>query len=78
MESKNNDDDDQRSKHSEEILFRYAAVFVDHSDESPCSGRFLLHQGIQRRIGITICHESGANLRWNNVHEVLIGLFFSI
>ena len=55
------------------FLFRYAAVTVDHSEDLPCSGRFLLHQGIQRRLRITLCHESGAELIWKNVREVLIG-----
>lgn len=52
---------------------RYAAVTVDHSDDVPCSGRFILHQGIQRRIGITLCHESGSELIWKDVQEVVIG-----
>jgi kinesin family protein 1 len=56
-------------------LFRYAAVAVDHSEDMPCSGRFLLHQGIQRRIGITLCHESNSELIWKNVREVVVGLY---
>ncbi|UJR32870.1 hypothetical protein I4U23_020331 [Adineta vaga] len=51
----------------------YAAVTVDHSDDVPCSGRFILHQGIQRRIGITLCHESGSELIWKDVQEVVVG-----
>ncbi|CAF0916937.1 unnamed protein product, partial [Didymodactylos carnosus] len=51
----------------------YAAASVDHSDDVPCSGRFLLHQGIQRRIGITLCHESGSELIWKDVREVVVG-----
>ena len=49
---------------------------VDHNDEVPCSGKFLLHQGVQRRIAITICHESGSNLIWKDVREVVIGKLF--
>ncbi len=45
--------------------FRYAPVTVEHSDDTPCSGRFTLHQGIQRRIGITL---------WKSVREVVIGM----
>jgi len=52
---------------------RYAAATVDHSDDVPCSGRFILHQGIQRRIGITLCHESGSELIWKDVQEVVVG-----
>ncbi|CAF0813514.1 unnamed protein product [Rotaria sordida] len=51
----------------------YAAATVDHSDDVPCSGRFILHQGIQRRIGITLCHESGSELIWKDVQEVVVG-----
>ncbi len=49
---------------------------VDHSDEMPCSGKFLLHQGVQRRIAITLCHESGSDLIWKDVKEVVIGKIF--
>ncbi|KAJ8321092.1 hypothetical protein KUTeg_002679 [Tegillarca granosa] len=37
----------------------YVPAPVDHSDEFPCSGTFMLHQGIQRRIAITIMQEQG-------------------
>ncbi len=51
---------------------------VDHCDDTPCSGKFLLHQGVQRRIAITLCHESGSEIIWKDVKEVVIGkLFFS-
>jgi kinesin family protein 1 len=52
-------------------IFRYAAVTVDHSDDG---GRFILHQGIQRRIGITLCHETSTELIWKNVREVVVGM----
>jgi hypothetical protein len=39
----------------------------------PCQGKFLLHQGVQRRIIITLCHESGSDLIWKDVKEVVIG-----
>ncbi len=51
----------------------YVPVMVDHSDDLPCSGKFLLHQGVQRRICITLCHESGTDLIWKDVKEVVIG-----
>ena len=51
----------------------YVAATVDHSDDVPCSGRFILHQGIQRRIGITLCHECGSELIWKDVQEVVVG-----
>uniref|UniRef100_A0A094ZQX8 Kinesin-like protein unc-104 n=1 Tax=Schistosoma haematobium TaxID=6185 RepID=A0A094ZQX8_SCHHA len=35
----------------------YAPVPVDRLDETPCQGVFLIHQGIQRRLAITLVHE---------------------
>ncbi len=55
-------------------FFRYAPVTVEHSDDTPCSGRFTLHQGIQRRIGITLCHETNTEIIWKSVREVVIGM----
>lgn len=51
----------------------YIPVAVDHSDDSPCCGKFLLHQGVQRRITVTICHEGGSELIWKDVKEIVIG-----
>ncbi|CAF1293104.1 unnamed protein product, partial [Adineta ricciae] len=51
----------------------YVAVTVDHSDDTPCSGRFILHQGIQRRIGITLCHEPTSDVNWKSINEVIVG-----
>ena len=36
-------------------------------------GTFLLHQGIQRRVSITIVHESGPELIWRDVKELVVG-----
>lgn len=47
---------------------------VDHSDELPCRGLFLLHQGIQRRIRVTIVHEMANELRWRDVRELVVGM----
>lgn len=46
---------------------------VDHSDELPCRGLFLLHQGIQRRIRITIVHEHTSELQWKDIRELVVG-----
>ncbi|KAF9788872.1 hypothetical protein SFRURICE_018448, partial [Spodoptera frugiperda] len=46
---------------------------VEHSDELPCRGLFLLHQGIQRRIRITILHEPSQDLQWTDVRELVVG-----
>ncbi|XP_028050185.2 kinesin-like protein unc-104 isoform X10 [Monomorium pharaonis] len=51
----------------------YVPSVVDHSDDLPCRGLFLLHQGIQRRIRITIVHEPASELRWKDVRELVVG-----
>ncbi|XP_055332251.1 kinesin-like protein unc-104 isoform X2 [Paramacrobiotus metropolitanus] len=51
----------------------YLPVVVDHGEGLPCTGVFLLHQGIQRRLTITIAHEFGAELGWKDVKELLVG-----
>ncbi|XP_075980835.1 kinesin family member unc-104 isoform X3 [Anticarsia gemmatalis] len=49
------------------------AQVVEHSDELPCRGLYLLHQGIQRRIRITILHEPSQDLQWTDVRELVVG-----
>ncbi|XP_066589122.1 kinesin-like protein unc-104 isoform X3 [Prorops nasuta] len=51
----------------------YVPSVVDHSDDLPCRGLFLLHQGIQRRIRVTIVHEAASELRWKDVRELVVG-----
>ncbi|KAK6629953.1 hypothetical protein RUM43_003774 [Polyplax serrata] len=51
----------------------YVPAVVDHSDDLPCRGLFLLHQGIQRRIRITIVHEHAPELHWKDVRELVVG-----
>ncbi|KAG6463634.1 hypothetical protein O3G_MSEX013986 [Manduca sexta] len=51
----------------------YVPAVVEHSDELPCRGLFLLHQGIQRRIRITILHEPSQDLQWTDVRELVVG-----
>ncbi|XP_045774783.1 kinesin-like protein unc-104 isoform X7 [Maniola jurtina] len=51
----------------------YVPAVVEHSDELPCRGLFLLHQGIQRRIRITILHEPSSDLQWTDVRELVVG-----
>lgn len=51
----------------------YVPCVVDHSDDLPCRGLFLLHQGIQRRIRITIVHEHTAELQWKDIKELVVG-----
>ncbi|CAG9788601.1 unnamed protein product [Diatraea saccharalis] len=51
----------------------YVPAVVEHSDELPCRGLFVLHQGIQRRIRITILHEPSHDLQWTDVRELVVG-----
>ncbi|KAI5748989.1 hypothetical protein M8J76_003834 [Diaphorina citri] len=51
----------------------YVPAVVEHSDELPCRGLFLLHQGIQRRIRLTIVHEQVPEIRWKDVKELVVG-----
>lgn len=59
-------------------IFRYVPVVVDHNDDSPCRGTFLLHQGIQRRIRITLVHEPMIDFQWKDVRELVVGMVFSL
>ncbi|XP_069902143.1 kinesin-like protein KIF1B isoform X12 [Globicephala melas] len=51
----------------------YIPAVVDHTAGLPCQGTFLLHQGIQRRITVTIIHEKGSELHWKDVRELVGG-----
>ncbi|KFO31584.1 Kinesin-like protein KIF1B [Fukomys damarensis] len=51
----------------------YIPAVVDHTAGAPCQGTFLLHQGIQRRITVTIIHERGSELHWKDVRELVVG-----
>uniref|UniRef100_A0A3Q1IC01 plus-end-directed kinesin ATPase n=1 Tax=Anabas testudineus TaxID=64144 RepID=A0A3Q1IC01_ANATE len=51
----------------------YIPAVVDHRGGMPCHGTFLLHQGIQRRITVTIAHETGNDIEWKDVKELVIG-----
>nr|XP_055058328.1 kinesin-like protein KIF1A isoform X7 [Misgurnus anguillicaudatus] len=51
----------------------YIPAVVDHRGGMPCHGTFLLHQGIQRRITVTIAHETGNDIEWKEVKELVIG-----
>uniref|UniRef100_A0A7M4E891 plus-end-directed kinesin ATPase n=1 Tax=Crocodylus porosus TaxID=8502 RepID=A0A7M4E891_CROPO len=51
----------------------YIPAIVDHTGGLPCQGTFLLHQGIQRRITVTIIHEKGNELHWKDVRELVVG-----
>ncbi|XP_048362653.1 kinesin-like protein KIF1A isoform X5 [Sphaerodactylus townsendi] len=51
----------------------YIPAVVDHRGGMPCHGTFLLHQGIQRRITVTLVHETGNHTHWKEVRELVVG-----
>ncbi|XP_060933902.1 kinesin-like protein KIF1A isoform X2 [Limanda limanda] len=51
----------------------YIPAVVDHRGGMPCHGTFLLHQGLQRRIAVTIVHESGGDMDWRDIRELVVG-----
>lgn len=51
----------------------YIPVVVDHHDETPCRGTFLMHQGIQRRIRISILHDQDSSVNWKELRELVVG-----
>ncbi|KAJ8277076.1 hypothetical protein GJAV_G00071230 [Gymnothorax javanicus] len=51
----------------------YIPAVVDHRGGMPCHGTFMLHQGLQRRITVTIVHETGRDIEWKEVRELVVG-----
>ncbi|KAK2889161.1 hypothetical protein Q8A67_014536 [Cirrhinus molitorella] len=51
----------------------YIPAVVDHRVGMPCHGTFMLHQGIQRRVTVTMVHESGPDIKWKEVRELVVG-----
>ena len=51
----------------------YLPVTVDREDETPCNGTFLLHQGIQRRIRMTLINEADDDVVWKEIRELVVG-----
>ncbi|XP_052331520.1 kinesin-like protein KIF1A isoform X25 [Oncorhynchus keta] len=51
----------------------YVPAGVDHRGGMPCHGTFMLHQGIQRRVTVTIVHETGGDIKWKDVRELVVG-----
>lgn len=52
---------------------QYLPVVVDHYDDTPCKGTFLLHQGIQRRIRVTIMNHPDFDVPFKDLRELVIG-----
>uniref|UniRef100_A0A8C5FBH6 Kinesin family member 1Aa n=1 Tax=Gadus morhua TaxID=8049 RepID=A0A8C5FBH6_GADMO len=55
----------------------YIPAAVDHRGGMPCHGTYLLHQGLQRRVTVTIVHESGGDIEWKDVRELVVGIDLS-
>lgn len=51
----------------------YLPVIVERSDDLPCRGQFLLRQGLQRRIRITLVHEVCDEIVWSDIRELVVG-----
>jgi len=51
----------------------YVSTSVSHSEELPCCGTFLLHQGIQRRVAVTIVQDGRTDLQWTDIHALTVG-----
>ena len=52
------------------VYYRYKPVPVDHTSDGAF---FLLSQGIQRRIKMSLLYEAGSELYWSKVNEIAIG-----
>jgi len=55
------------------VCVRYVSTSVSQSDELPCCGTFVLHQGIQRRIALTVIQDARTDLQWTDVHALTVG-----
>ena len=57
------------------LSVRYVAAPVEHcaNDIPTACGTFVLHQGIQRRLRVTVGHERRPDVVWKDVKEVVVG-----
>ena len=55
------------------VLVRYTPCNVDHSEGVPGAGTFQLHQGIQRRLAVTVVHDDDPDIAWTDIRELVIG-----
>lgn len=51
----------------------YLPVMVERNADLPCRSEFILRQGLQRRIRITLVHEPTDDLNWSEVRELVVG-----
>lgn len=52
---------------------QYLPVVVDQHDDTPCRGTLLFHQGIQRRIRVTIMHHPDYDVAFKDLRELVMG-----
>lgn len=66
---------DSAASESDVAVFniRYVSTSVSQSNDLPCCGTFLLHQGIQRRVALTIIQDGRTDLQWTDVHALTVG-----
>ena len=51
----------------------YDPVPVNHNDGQVMGGVYMLQQGLQRRLRVTLICESGSEVHWKKVNELVIG-----
>ena len=51
----------------------YVPAAIHHSDSPETGGVFLLQQGVQRRLRVTLVYEAGSEIHWTRVKELVIG-----
>lgn len=51
----------------------YVPVPVNHNEDQPQGGVYLLQQALQRRIRVTLICEGGSELHWKRVNELVVG-----
>lgn len=52
-------------------------LYLDYFKEAPKATASLSSQpqGLQRRIAVTIVHESGGDMEWKDIRELVVGEF---
>ena len=53
---------------------QYTPASVNHTVEPELGGCFMLQQGVQRRLRITLIYEQGSEIRFTKVNEIVIGM----
>ena len=51
----------------------YDPVLVNHNEPQSPGGVYLLQQGLQRRMRLTLICENGSEVHWKKVNELVVG-----